>query len=49
MNSIIFGLVGAGLASVTVVGGVQAYQAATIDKGSVPTIVNGANVTYADD
>ncbi|WP_162602311.1 hypothetical protein [Nocardioides daejeonensis] len=49
MNTIIFGLVGAGLAAVTVVGGVQTYQAATIDKDSVPTIVNGSNVTYADD
>lgn len=49
MNSIIFGLVGAGLASVTIVGGVQAYQAATVDKDAVPTIINGNTVTYADE
>lgn len=49
MNTIVVGLVGAFAAGVVVVGGVQGYKAASIDTGSVPKVVNGTNVTYADD
>lgn len=48
MNSIVICLIGAGLASVAVVGGVQTYHAVSVDKDSVPRIVNGSTVTYAD-
>ncbi len=48
MNGVVVGLIGAGIATLGVVGGVQAYSAVSVDKDSVPRIVNGSTVTYAD-
>ena len=46
---LIWGLVGSGLGASVAVGGVKTYQGVSIDTASVPTIVNGATATYADD
>lgn len=49
MNTIISLIVGAVVGSIAVVGGVSAYSAASSDTSSVPRIVSGSNVTYADE
>lgn len=49
MNTIISLIVGAVVGAIAVIGGVSAYGAASTDTSSVPQIVNGSNVTYADE
>ncbi|MDT0201314.1 hypothetical protein [Nocardioides sp. AE5] len=49
MNNIFGAVVGAVVGAIVVIGGVSAYGSISTDKASVPKIVNGSNVTYADE